>query len=359
MARLERIVDVQIALRTAGLSQQGFADILLVGAFAHAARVLIATSPAEVLELVGADAAHPLYRAALAVFSQTPSLSRVFLGRRDEDEGVHAALTAIEAESDDWYALVNADHDEADVLDYAEWTEAREKLFLTTLADPANADPLSTTSTAAMLMAEGYLRTGWFFHPQAATEWPDAAVASRQFTILPGGETYANQSLAGVLALRLPETTAQNVFARNGNTYEPVRNWALTQNGRVAGGEFIDVIRTRDALCEQIRVNVIQILRNNRVPFTDGGISRIAQGVRSALDLFVTRGGIAPPELDAEGEIVPSYTMNVPLSLSVPVNDKANRVLRDLRFTARLAGAIHATQIRGELVLDHTALAAG
>jgi len=265
-------------------------------------------------------------------------------------------MTAIEAANNDWYAAINADHVEADVPDFAAWIEAREKLFLTTLS---NADNLAGgASTAATLMTNGYLRTAWFYHPDANENWPDAALLSRQFTILPGGETYANQALSAVAATNLTETNAQAVFAKNGNTYEPFRNWALTQNGKVAGGEFIDVIRTRDALCEQIRVNVVQTLRNARVPFTDRGIARIAQAVRAALDLMVRRGGIAEPELDEDANVIPSYSISVPLSVNVPVNDKANRILRDLTFTARLAGAIHATQIRGELVLDPTLVAA-
>jgi len=39
----------------------------------------------------------------------------------------------------------------------------------------------------------------------------------------------------------------------------------------------------------------------------------------------------------------------VPRAASVSTNDKANRILRDLTFSARLAGAIHVAEIKGNL----------
>ena len=52
----------------------------------------------------------------------------------------------------------------------------------------------------------------------------------------------------------LNETTFNNIYGKNGNTFEPFRNISITQNGKVAGGEWIDVIRFRDWLCEEIKV---------------------------------------------------------------------------------------------------------
>ncbi|MCT9127509.1 DUF3383 domain-containing protein [Cupriavidus gilardii] len=121
----------------------------------------------------------------------------------------------------------------------------------------------------------------------------------------------------------------------------------------MAAGEWIDVIRFRDWLAEQIKINVVSALvnasANGKVPFTDGGIAIVTTAMRKALDLGVARNGIAPEELDEDGRKIPSYTISAPLSANVPFNDKANRVLNDVSFTARLAGAIHAVTIRGNL----------
>ena len=119
----------------------------------------------------------------------------------------------------------------------------------------------------------------------------------------------------------------------------------------LAAGEWIDVIRFRDWLVEQIRINVVSALINadGKVPYTDDGIQIIRNALQKALDLGVARKGIAPEELDSDGRKIPSYTITVPRSADVSVNNKANRLLQDVRFTARLAGAIHVCEIKGSL----------
>jgi len=58
---------------------------------------------------------------------------------------------------------------------------------------------------------------------------------------------------------------------------------------------------------------------------------------------------VAPDEIDDAGRKIPGFVINVPRAASVSTNDKANRILRDLSFSARLAGAIHVAEIKGNL----------
>jgi len=80
---------------------------------------------------------------------------------------------------------------------------------------------------------------------------------------------------------------------------------------------------------------------DGKIPYTDVGIATIGNALTGALDLGVRRGGIAPPEKDELDNTIPSYVLTLPKSASVAFNDKANRVLNDVKGTARLAGAIH------------------
>ena len=43
----------------------------------------------------------------------------------------------------------------------------------------------------------------------------------------------------------------------------------------------------------------------------------------------------------------PAPTYSVPKVSSIDVNDRANRLLPDMKFVAELAGAIHRVQVRG------------
>lgn len=452
MARLDRIVNVQISLNTTAIKQQEFSDLLILGPHAHSlTRTLIITDADELLDL-GFLPTDPIYKAALSVFSQIPTISRLFIGRQlvasvpitvtqavedavytvtvgwrdvngvaqsalatvtaDSDDtptdiaakiaaAIEAsaagpnvvavaalavvtitpttggasfsvsptgnlsmpagtstelpsvALAAAQTETDDWYGISLTSRAEADILDAAAWTEANEKLLGVTSADAGIVDAGDTTDIASLLEQQQYFRTHVWYHADAANEWLDAAIAARAFTFYPGQETWALKRLGGIEYDTLSEGQAQAAFAKNANTFEQFRNFAVTQNGKVAAGEWIDVIRFRDWLVEQIKINVVSAMinANGKVPYTDPGIQIIVTAMRQALDLGVARNGIAPPELAADdnNRRVPSYTTRFPRSQAVPFNDKANRILRDVGFTARLAGAIHTVQIRGDL----------
>jgi hypothetical protein len=178
---------------------------------------------------------------------------------------------------------------------------------------------------------------------------------SKKFTIYPGGESWDMATLEGQAADNLGETGYTNVTNKNGNTFEPFKDQDaviptnLTQNGKVASGEWIDVVRFRDWLQDDIRVNVFSAKINTRIPFTDPGIRTIKSKIQQSLDKGVKRGGIAPKSVDDNGNTIPSYTISVPLRADVSDNDVANRVLNDVTFTAILAGSINKINIQGTL----------
>jgi hypothetical protein len=362
MANIDRIVQVSISLRTAGITQATFSDLLLFGTFVKpstdTANVYIITDPDELLDTYGCQATDAMYLAAQVFFSQIPHPPQLYIGFDSGAANVDDDLSAINDENSDWWALCDSTHDENRALDIGTWIESQEKLFITVLSDIDNTTPAAgdTTSVAHSLMQAQLFRTAWWYDPNIQN-FPDVAIASKSFTKYPGQETWANQRLSNVDYNYINETTFNNLFAKNGNTFEPFRNIAITQNGKVAGGEWIDVIRFRDWLCEEIKTRVFLQMVDNRIPYTDPGIAIIRTRVQQALDFGVTRGGIAPAEVDTDGNLVPSYTIDVPLSQSVSVNDKANRILRDVYFTARLAGAIHVVQIQGVLTYESLPIA--
>lgn len=267
-------------------------------------------------------------------------------------ETITAALNAIGNFPANWYGLVITSRVVADVLAAAAWAESNKKLFGTASSSTAILNAASTTDIAAVLQQNNYFRTFGFYHGAAATQYIEAAIMSSMFTYYPGQETWALKRLAGITYDNLSEGDSIAARAKNFSTFEPFRNFSITQGGKVSAGEWIDVIRLRDALEDQIKVSIVgmMIRADGKVPYTDEGIQMVQNALRAPLDLNVQRGGIAPPEMDAEGRVIPSYTTSVPLSVSVPVNDKANRILRDVKFTARLAGAIHVVEVKGSLV---------
>ena len=269
-------------------------------------------------------------------------------------ETVPEMMAAIVAYDNDWYGWAFTSRAQADILAAAAWTESVRKIFGTSIAEPGAYEPDVTTDTGYLLYNDNYFRTFWFYHEKAATDFPECAVFARCFAVLPGGETWALKKLGGVTTDGLTETQYNAITKKNGNTFERFRNISITQNGKVAAGEWIDVIRFRDWLQEEITVNVVNLLINrDKVPYTDEGIAMIEARIRQALELGQRRGGITPTEYDEDGNENLGFVIEVPLSSQISANQKASRVLTDVKFTARLAGAIHVVEIYGSLTYEN------
>lgn len=355
MANIDRIVNVQIALNTAGISSNGFNTLLI--AYPHGvdcATVLTITDADELLDL-GFASDSVVYKAALQAFSQTPHYKQVKVGKMNTDTAIADDMAAICAADNDWYGICYPDRTPAKILEMAEWAEAHTKIFGTSVAevDALNAD--LDTDTGSRLKAKNYYRTFIFYHAEAATEFPEAAIMSRCFTIYPGGETWANKKLSGITYDGLTETEYVVLTKKNYNTFERFADSiSITQNGKMAAGEWIDVIRFRDWLCETIKTEEFTMLINrDKLPYTDAGIALVESTLNKVLQLGQQRGGIAPTEYDEDGNKNVGYKISVPKASSISANVKATRELHDVTFVARLAGAIHAVNINGSLTYEN------
>ena len=418
MAKLDRLVNLNISLNTTAIATESFSDMMIVGTHAAStARMMAITSAGELLDM-GLSASDPIYKAALAAFSQTPTLAKVYIGRRAASkialtgeqitakitlpsgevldiDGTAAqcaaalpatlkatangdtltiaadiavklakgamAITTTESYTDalneiikaggSWYGLVITERTESAVLEVAAWAEANVKLFGTATDDAKVLNGAVRTDIASKLMDKQYFRSFVVFDREATTEFNEAAIMAKCFTFYPGGETWANKRLAGITADRLAEGEYIAASGKNCTTFEMFKSFALTQGGKTAAGEWIDVIRFRDWLHNEMQADVAFALINGdgKIPYTDEGITILANAMQKSLQLGVRRGGIAPEELDENDKIVPSYTIKKPKAAQISPNNKASRVLNDLGGSARLAGAIHVANIKFSL----------
>lgn len=269
-------------------------------------------------------------------------------------EEIADTMSAVMASDSDFYGIVLASRDKDDIMAMAEWVETQTKLFGTSTVEQGAKDSETDTDLLSMLKAKNYYRTFTFYHELADSEYLEAGVMARCFAIEPGGETWANKVLSGLTADNLTETEYLAISGKNGNTFETFRNKSITQNGKVAGDEWIDVIRFRDWLQEEITVNVFNLLINSdKVPYTDAGIALVENQIRQALLLGQRRGGIAPTEYDEDNNENLGFTIEMPLAANIPANTKAQRLLEDVSFTARLAGAIHVVEITGSFTYEN------
>jgi hypothetical protein len=98
MAKLDRIANVQISLRTTAITELSFSDMLILGSHVlSTARAMVITGADELLDL-GLSSTDPLYYAARDAFAQIPAVRQVFIGRRQVDEATVTVTRAAQAE---------------------------------------------------------------------------------------------------------------------------------------------------------------------------------------------------------------------------------------------------------------------
>ncbi|MCD8295844.1 MAG: DUF3383 domain-containing protein, partial [Clostridia bacterium] len=134
------------------------------------------------------------------------------------------------------------------------------------------------------------------------------------------------------------------------NYYVTCAGKDILLDGKCMSGEWIDVIRFRDYLLNDIQERVFNLfIKNAKIPYTDSGIALIQNQIISALKNGQDVGGIADSYTDDDGNEVDGYTVTVPTVSGVSDGDRASRLLANVKFTARLAGAIHIVEITGTL----------
>ncbi len=260
-------------------------------------------------------------------------------------------LTAVNEENSDWYGLVLTSRVQADQEAAAAWVESHTKIMGVASSNAAiinTSATADTTSIAAVLEDGNYFRT-FCLYSGDVDEFADAAWMGKQLPTDPGSTTWKFKTLAGITEDNLTDIQYNNAKDKKCNIFTEVAGTAITEEGVVAGGEFIDIIRGRDWLEARITEEIYSLLtRKAKVPYTDGGIAMIEAIIRQILELGITRGFIAPSYVDEDtNEVVASYEITVPKVRDITFSDRAARLLDDLSFKAKVAGAIHVVDISG------------
>lgn len=344
---IKDIVTVNISRETTSVAVAAFNVPLILSTFATSKTTTAFTrarSYGSLKELTddGWASTDAVYKMANAIFSQNPSVSRVVVGRADSgDADVAASLAAIQAEDNSWYGLVADQAFEDDVADIAAWVEANKRLGFYWTTDADVPDATKTTDIASTLKGLSYDRAVVIWHPTPSTgaDYPDAAWMGEGFPYEPGSSTWAYKTLKGIAADNVSgkETTLQN---KNCNYYSEVGGVNVTQEGKVASGEWIDIIIGTDWIEARLRETVYGAFVNNRkVPYNDDGIGIIKGLVKGVLFQAADMGILQRD----------SIVVTAPKFDEIPQADKLARKLPNVKFRALYQGAIQKTAIDGTI----------
>ena len=208
--------------------------------------------------------------------------------------------------------------------------------------------PGSLNDIAAWMAFGNYSRTVSWWHDAADVTFNELTFAGYNLPFDAGSITWAN--------LRVSVSAAQNsdgkplTQTQQQNLADKFANWptikggiVYTREGKVAGNEFIDIIRGRDNLKSDLEADLFDKLTNQqgtKIPYTDAGINLLAGVVDSRLnDYKVNRNYLS------------DFTINVPQAKDISQATKITRILEDMTFTATLAGAIQLVDLTGTLTV--------
>lgn len=273
-----------------------------------------------------------------------------------EDAGT--LLAAISAENNDWYFMLASDHTETFQLAMASSIEATgssnsPKMYFTSTADVdsivAVVEPV--VDVIGKLQALDYDRTSIEWHDQADTILPEIGTVSHNSIFQGGTTTWKFMQVTGVPISADPVTgnnltTGQQGFIedRDGNWTGEERGVKFFREGVTSSSEFIDTIRGNDWLNDQIEVELLNLLLNQKggkIPFTTTGNALATSVVNRVLTRAVESGflsGYLPATL--------------PDIQDIPFADKVARILKNMKWTGFLAGAIHTIIVDGNVTFE-------
>jgi hypothetical protein len=294
--------------------------------------------------ILTADVAGDMFTLALADDSDGEYL----WNREDDtaDAGVAADMAAIVLEDNDWYGLLYEGHGVAIQTLLATWAESNKKLFVTTSADDDCYDGAETDDIAYVLSAAGRDRSAVMFH-DVPHSYPCCAWVGRMFPIDPGASTWAYQTLSGPAGVVLSSAQITALEAKHCNYYMELAGSNRTQEGKVAGDEWIDVMRFIDWFEANLQADYLEMKfaksdAGSKVPYTGAGITLNENVLWKRIQAGIDAGGLAD-----DGR----HTVTVPAIEDVSAADKNTRTLNDVSFVAYLSGAIHKIAIAGVMTV--------
>lgn len=354
---LNRIVEVVINRQTMIPSMKSFSEHLFVDAFdvtgtdfdaAH--RVKVIGDPEELIT-AGLTVNSVPYLAAQKQFSQNPHIGKMYIGvKLPTDANWGAALSAIKKQNDGFYAVTASARTMEEQQEIATWVEANKKLYCAESGDSMITDE-ETGDIAAWLKLNNMDRTFVIFHPGcvpgengkivSADPMPGVALFGGMLTFQPGSATWMFKDMNAVPTYELETGQFDTASAKNAMLYCSVADVPTTFWGKVGSGEYIDIIHGCDWLEARIQNKIFTDLKKNKkVPFNNTGIEIIKGALKSALD-----EGIKIAEL------LDSYEITIPDASEVAEDEKAERNLPQVKFSAPLQGAIHTTKLSGTVTL--------
>lgn len=340
MNLLDNIIDIRISKKSKAISSGGFSTLLIIGDSSKKHRVKSYSNIQEVVRDYGSETNE--YRAASLAFGQATKLSKILIGQVMDKEPCEAAYEAITRENNDFYGVMITSKAVEDQFRIAKLVEADNKIFGLSSNEASLLDRANDSNILHKLNELNYMRSFVIYNSKSSEGvYPEAAWFGLMLTKEAGSATWAYKSLSGVYAdNNLSANDISTLEDKNGNYFSSLAGCNVMFGAKMVGGEYIDTVIGLDWLTDDLKMQVGNaIIHSEKIAFTNPGIAVIESMIRNSLSKAASRDII-----DRE-----SIKVSMPDIRTISDSDKQARILPDVKFEARLAGAIHKLQIQGTI----------
>lgn len=236
-----------------------------------------------------------------------------------------------------WRQLIVLGEYDAGLATYIETTE---KMYFTHFA---TIETLKAAYEATSNPLKGFDRTFSVYYTDTTVKYPEAAVVGATAGLNAGSISYICKKIKGVAALDISDEDIEKAHSYGAITIVEKAGDIVTSEGIVGSGEYADTIDGNDYIIQKIRYNVQKAFNNNdKIPYTDAGISIIEAATLEALVDGYNNGIIAENE-----DGTPAYATSFAMRKDTTESDRASRQYNYGNFEYALSGAIHYAKITG------------
>lgn len=326
-------VIVNVFDQTAAVAQDGFGLPLVFDPAADIDYQEVSSAD----DLTGASQA--VSDAVNIVFAQEPSPGVVAVYGVDVATASSTIADELDAllenGADAWYWLILASQDDDFVEDVDAWVGGQTRIASVEFAyDKTTADVVTELDKYDNPRLIATAHDGGDAGEQQNIH---AGIVGRIAALTPGSYTAKYKTVNTAIPATYKTADLSSIIDANGNTYVKTMGQNYFTEGVTTAGTFIDIEVAKDWFKSRLQEAVFGVLkRSEKVPYDDGGISQVVGAIKEVNAQAVRNGIVA---LDEDGE--PMIEVSFPRRADTTSNDRAERILKDVRNTVTIAGAIH------------------
>ena len=297
----------------------------------------VCSNLSEVITAGFAETTHT-YKAASLLFMQNNAPAKIAVCATNDPTATW--LNDVDNVNKDWRQLIVVSNSETPTAVSAIMTKVeslKNKLYF--------ADLSADDSTS--LTVNGIKRTVLFYVTDSNYPSPSAALVGATAGLPAGSITYKNMILKGISPQSLTDSEITAIHDKGGITFITKAGDNVTSEGKVAGGEYIDIIDSQDYIISNLEYRTQKLLNtSDKVPYDNSGIALLQSICEDVLKDAYNNGIIA-----SNDDGTPAYSVNYALREDCTNDDKTARRYIGGSFSFTLQGAVHTVEITGEIII--------